>query len=107
MTVWDAEAMSKLFISEAENAERQLRQAAAKAKMNRSFEHVHDQHLARYYVYNYLHGRSFLFSRETLLDELRVLAKTRFTTPHEVYDAQRFEEFRQCYISGLINDLAR
>lgn len=106
MSAWNAEAMSKLFLSEAESADRHLSEVADKAKTNKSFAQIYDQHLARYYLYNYLHGRVFLYSRETLLKELRVLEQTRFTTPHGVYDAERFEKFRQHYISELINDLS-
>ncbi len=50
-------------------------------------------HLARFSLYNYLYGRTFLFSCETLLEGLRILEKTRFMTHKEVYDAERFEEF--------------
>jgi hypothetical protein len=32
-------------------------------KRSRSYEHVFDEHMARFYVYNYLHGRTFLESK--------------------------------------------
>lgn len=105
MAVWDAEAISKLFLSEAESEDQRVSEMADKARKNKSLQPVFDRHLARYYVYNYLQGRTFLFSRETLLDELRALAKTTFATPREAFDAERFEQFRQQHIVSLINDL--
>ncbi len=104
MAQWDQEAIDKFFISEAQNADVHLNEIARKVEANRSYERIYDQHLARYYVYNYLQGRSFLVARETLLDELRALTKVRFTTPHDAYDEQRFEEFRQHYIAELIRN---
>ena len=102
MDKWDKGALSKQFLFQAEDAERYLRQVRIKVKSNKSYECVHDEHLARFYVYNYLHGRTFLISRKELLDELRSLANTPLRTPHDAYDAQRFESYRQSYIAELM-----
>ena len=102
MDKWDMDALSEQFFLQAEDADRYLRQVRIKVRSNKSYEHVYDEHLARFYVYNYLHGRTFLASRKALLDELRNLANTPLTSPHDVYDAQRFESNRQIYISELI-----
>jgi hypothetical protein len=103
MEKWDTDAVSRQFLFQAEDADRYLRQVQNKVKSNRAYECVYDEHLARFYVYNYLHGRTFLISRKALLDELRSLANTTLSAPHDAYDPQRFERYRQSYIAEIIN----
>jgi len=68
---WDEKALSSEFLTQAQDAERYLGEVRRKVKRNRSYERVFDEHLARFYVFNYIHGRTFLSTRQALLRELK------------------------------------
>lgn len=102
MDTYDPTSASKSFAAAAEEAERYLREVRCKLKTNRSYEHVHDDHLAKFYVFNYLHGRPFLASREAFLSELTRLKSSAFPPPSEVFAPERFERHRQAYLGDLI-----
>jgi hypothetical protein len=61
--MWNSEELSAQYRHQAEDAERYLAEVRGKLKRSRSYEHVFDEHMARFYVYNYLHGRTFLESK--------------------------------------------
>ncbi|MGZ5135869.1 MAG: hypothetical protein ACXWCG_12000 [Flavitalea sp.] len=105
MITWDIELLSSRFLNEANNAERYLREVKVKVKTNASYERVYDEHLARFYVFNYLHGRTFLSSKDALLKELKeFLDYTQ--TPSDAYDLERFNENRKLYITQLIKEFS-
>jgi hypothetical protein len=100
---WDAESISNGFLFQAEDAERYLSEVRWKVRSNPSYQCVLDEHLARFYVFNYLHGRTFLSSRQALLKELKRLAAVPIDAPTEAYSPERFEHFRQQYLAQLIS----
>jgi hypothetical protein len=100
-TNWNPAAAHDYFLHGAEEAERYLREVRSKIKSNPSYERVHDEHLAKFYVFNYLHGRTFLDSRESLLRELNTMLRQPVSTT-EAYDADRFETYRKSYITELM-----
>ena len=99
---WDIDSLNQSFFNVARNAEIYLEEVKNKTKINKSYESVYDDHLAKFYVYNYLHGKTFLVSRQALVDELTNLASLTLKAPHDAYDPIRFESCRQNYIRALI-----
>lgn len=102
---WDIEMICDRFQHEAENTNRYLNEVQTKAKSNFSYQQIYDEYLAKYYLYNYLHGRTFLGSQESLLLELDKLVDN---PPKDVgaYDSGRFEDYYQQYIGGLIEEFS-
>jgi hypothetical protein len=103
MINWNAEALSKRFLAHAEDAESYLKEVRVKVKTNSSYQHIHDDHLARYYVFNHMHGRTFLASSDALLKVLHSMA-TDPPAPREAYDQETFEHYRQQYLTQLISE---
>jgi hypothetical protein len=102
---WDPERLSQEFLVTAENAERYLNEVRHKLHQTKSYEFIFDETLAKFYVFNYLHGRTFLETRESLLAELRTFHDLEAPKPPEVFDFQRFMTFRKNIIEGLIRRL--
>ncbi|ERJ19973.1 hypothetical protein SSPSH_000837 [Salinisphaera shabanensis E1L3A] len=102
MKKYDKESISRGFLRRAEDAERYLREVRAKLKDNPSYKHVHDDHLAKFYVYNYLHGRTFLESESMLVAELGRLQALDFPAPREAFSSERFELYRQAYLNEVL-----
>jgi hypothetical protein len=98
---WNSDALSREFESSARNAERYLEELRLKVRRNRSYEAIYDQTCAEFYVYNYLHGRTFLESRELLLAELKNFLKYDIKKPSEVFDFERFLFRRKSLIESL------
>jgi len=106
MATWDPDALTKRFLHQAEDAERYLNEVRSKIKRSSSYEHVYDEHMARFYVFNYLHGKIFLENRESLLRELKSLASTNIRPGPDVYDKDRFENYRRRYLEQLIEEFS-
>ena len=105
MEHWDTDRISRTFFSLAMEAERYCNEVRKKVKLNPSYERIYDEHLAKFYVYNYLHGKLFLSSREQLVEELqRMLSYEIKPPPVWCYDLDRFEEYRQFYINVEISN---
>lgn len=68
MKEWNAESISGRLQRIANEANKYLHEVQGKAESRITYQHVHDEYLAKYYVYNYLHGRTFLASRGALLE---------------------------------------
>ena len=103
---WDSERVSRAFLSQAKEAERYCMEVRRKVKLNPGYKRVHDEHRAKFYVYNYLHARTFLESREKLVQELeRILSCEVIPSPAEYYDLDVFESYRQQYIKAEISKL--
>jgi hypothetical protein len=75
--MWNPEDLSVRYRHQAEDAERYLAEVRRKVKGNRSYEHVFDQQVARFYVFNHLHGRTFLESRRISIPISRVSLHNR------------------------------
>jgi len=52
MTAWNSETISEQFLAQAKDAERYIREVRVKVNTNSSYQHIYDDHLARYYVFN-------------------------------------------------------
>ena len=104
MEQWNKEQISQSFRRQAEEAERYCGEVRSKIKHRPSYKDIFDEHMAKFYVYNRLHGRTFLDSREELLSELRTMLTMDFSSA-ECFDAERFESHRKAYINAEINGL--
>lgn len=102
---WDVAAVSQRFLSAAHQAELYLGEIRSKASTNLNYQLIHDQTLAEYYVYNYLHGRTCLRSRADLLAELNdMLECRRDEPPYEVFELERFVAHRRRTVEALIRE---
>ena len=106
MSAWDPDTLTRRFLHQAEDAERYLREVRDKIKANPSYEHIYDDHTARFYVFNYLHGKTFLATRKTLLEELQSLLDATINPGADAYDKDRFERYRRSYIERLIEEFS-
>ena len=104
MEKWDKNQVSIRFLRQAEDAERYLQEIKGKVESQPTYEHLFDEHLARFYVYNYLHGRTFLSSERELLSELQRMLEYD-VNPNECYDIEWFERLRKTYINQEITKL--
>lgn len=102
MEEWDTDKVSEYYLFQAEEADKYLEQVKVKLKDNSSYESVFDEHKARFEVFYYLQGRSFLSSKNELLAELNRMLSYEIT-PGKYYDIERFESFRKGYINNEIS----
>lgn len=100
--MWDYEDESNFFLRITESMKRHLNEAAAKAKDKPSYQMFYDDCLSKFNVFNYLHQRSFLTSRERLLDELRRLLDDQISVPDEVYDKEQYKRCWRTHVNSLI-----
>lgn len=98
---WNAESLSNEFLRKAEGADHYLREIRTKVGRTKTYELIYDQTLAEFWVFNYLHGKTFLNSRIDLVAELRRLLEVQ-ATPHDAYELKRFQECRKRTIESLI-----
>jgi hypothetical protein len=104
--MWNSKELSERYLRQAEDAERYLAEVRGKLKHSRSYEHVFDEHMARFYVFNYLHGRTFLETREALLQELEVMKRGELRVDPEVFDRERFERYYRTYVEQVITEIS-
>src|SRR5947207_2346967 len=104
MKTWDPDSLTKRFIFQAESAERYMLECKSKLHRTDRYKELHDEHLAKFYVFNYIHGRTFLATREQFLAELGSFLHAQPTAPSEAFDGQCFLTWRQRYIQGLISE---
>jgi len=107
MKSWDPNGLTKSFIIAAESAERYMKECKWKVKRSEGYKALHDEHLAKFYVFNYLHGRTFLETREMLLAELRSFLHAQTTAPIEAFDAQCVLTWRERHIQSLITEFEK
>jgi hypothetical protein len=99
---WDPERLSQEFLVKTEACERYLDEIKAKLHVTRSFELIFDEALAEFYVFNGLHGKPFLATRDQFLAGLRGLLKTEVPKVLGIFDFERFKVVRQNIIENLI-----
>jgi len=99
MATWDAESLSKRFEFAASSAESYFQQVRPKMATQPAYQRVYDEKVAEFGVFNRLHGRTCLDTRDALLAELRSM---RSDPPHNasVNDHACFE---RCYIRAVDN----
>lgn len=105
MKQWNPKGLSSRFLSTAENAEHYFLQCKTKAATNDLYKALHDEHLAKFYVFHYLHGRTFLSTPDEFLSELRSFLQVRAPAPREAFDGDRFLKWRQRFITDLIREV--
>jgi hypothetical protein len=99
---WDPESMSRSFIFAAESAERYMLECKSKLSRSERYKELHDEHLAKFYVCNYIHGRTFLETREKFVAELERMFTEDYPPPHEAFNPATFTTWRKSYIRNLI-----
>jgi len=99
---WDSKALNDSFLAKAESCERRLEEARWKAKTTPAYEREHDMALAQFFVYNSMHGKMFLETREKFLCELQRLSKTSAPFSGQAFDEARFAKFYADVIRQLI-----
>jgi len=104
MSEWEPEQISRQFRFIGDEAERYFLEAKEKAKYNKSYERIYDEHLAKFAVYNYLHGRLFLATRESLVTELKRMLGNPREPLSEVLDPERFTKYWKEYVNQLISE---
>jgi hypothetical protein len=99
---WDPKILSEEFLAKTQACERYLDEIKAKLHVTRSFELIFDEALAEFYVFNYLHGKPFLATRDQFLAGLRGLLKMEVPKALGILDFERFKVVRQNIIENLI-----
>jgi hypothetical protein len=99
---WDPERLSLEFLAKAEACERSLDEIRTKLHLTKSFELIFDEALAEFYVFNSLHGKPFLATRDQFLVGLRGLLKMEVPRVLGILDFERFRVVRQNIIENLI-----
>lgn len=94
--------MSGSFIFAAESAERYMLECRSKLSRGDQYKELHDEHLAKFYVYYYIQGRTFLETREKFVAELKRMLSEDYPPPHEAFDPASFTTWRKSYIRNLI-----
>jgi hypothetical protein len=102
--MWNSKELSERYLRQAEDAHRYLAEVRGKLKRSRSYEHVFDEHMARFYVFNYLHGRTE--TREALLQELEAMKRGELRADAEVFDRERFERYYRTYVEQVITEIS-
>lgn len=83
-----------------------MEECEVKAKGRTAYRRFADEAAARTSVYDYLDGKSFLESRETLLCALRELAA--MDPPKlEIFDRETFADARRSTIEDLLSEFSR
>lgn len=103
---WDKKQISRSYEDTAQQAENYLNRCREGAKTQEGYKPLHDEHLAKFYLYNYLHGRIFLESPSELLRELQRLLGSPPKPPRECFDPECFVSWYRVYVEGEISGLA-
>jgi hypothetical protein len=99
---WDSERLSQEFLTKAKACERYLDEIRTKLHVTRSFELIFDEALAEFYLFNSLHGKPFLATRDQLLAGLRGLLKVEVPRVLGILDFERYKVVRQNILESLI-----
>lgn len=103
---WDIESISHSFLIAAQMSENYLNEIKPKLSSRPTYELLFDEHLATFYVYNYLHGRTFLESKNSLLNELSRM-KENPNIASEAIDKERYLNFYIKIIDSIISGLRK
>ncbi len=102
---WSVLKISQSYEHAALEAERYLMKCKERAKTRDGYKKLHDEHVAKYYLYNYLHGRTFLESSGTLWSELNRLLSSPPSAPSECFDRDWFTTCYLSYVRGAMRGL--
>jgi len=104
MQDWDPQKMSRQFRVQEDDAARYAKEAKGKMSRTNTYCLLHDEHLARWYVFSALSDSSHLASREQLISFLNQLLQNR-PTPFGSCDADYFEDQRIKCIKQILCDI--
>ena len=103
MSKWDPEQISRQFRFTGDEAERYVLEVKKKIKYNKSYERVHDEHLAKFSVFNYLYDRQFIETKESLVAELKRMLNDPRAPLSEALDPERFTRYWKEYVEQLLS----
>jgi len=98
---WNEDEISRELLHQMEDAERYLDEVRPRIQAKPAYEFVFAMNMARFQVFSHLHGKNFLYSRESLLEELNAMLQYQ-VEPQEPCIIERFERERQACIQELI-----
>lgn len=104
MQDWDPNKMAEHFRVQADDAARYTKEAKGKMSRTNTYRLLHDEHLARWYVFAALSDSSLLASREDLISFLNQMLQDR-PTPFGARDAVYFEDQRIKCIKQVLCDI--
>lgn len=93
------------YQARAEEAFRYATECRRKAKENAGYETLHDEHLAKFYVLDHLHGRTFTHNPKELAKALNSL-RANAPSPHEVFSQERFLYYYNREVDAVLNTIA-
>lgn len=100
---WNSNQISDQFKAKADSAERYIQSRRRDAETNPSYQHILDENLAEFYLYNSLWGKTFLESKESLIKHLQdLLNNPAQFNPTDAYDIDRFQAYFERSIQTLI-----
>jgi len=99
---WDEESVSRSFQYKAESTERYLKEIGPKMRERPTYKTVYDMYLAEFYVYNSLHGKAFLRSRDALLAELERMLSADAPHGYGANDQDAFARYRKNHIRAAL-----
>lgn len=102
---WKPERISRSYEDIASVAEQYIGRCKEGAKTREGYKKLHDEHVAKFHLYNYLYGRTFLDSPEKLFCELKRLRSSPPTPPRECFDGDWFTSWYVSYVRGELNRL--
>lgn len=107
MNPWDEKALSRRFRFAANSAESYMEECKNKVSRSERYKALHDEHLAKFYVYNYLPEKLFLSSPKAFLTAMRELLDKKVSPPAEAFDGTCFLQYHTRYIEGLIAQVTK
>jgi hypothetical protein len=107
MSSWDTEELSRRFVRLAQQADDRKTECRQRVASSPAHKLAHDEALAEFYVYNRLHGRTFLETPAALVEELRFTKNLDFKNGSRAYDPERFERRRINLTDELIAEFSK
>ena len=101
---WDVESVSRSFEYRAKSTDRYLQEIGPKVQDRPAYKAVHDMHLAEFWVYNWLHGKTFLQTRDTLVAELRRILAEGPPKGAGAFDQDAFARYWRNQVSAALTD---
>ena len=100
---WDADALSNRFELWARQRERDYIQSRSRISRSDYYKRQHDEELAEFWVYNYIHGKIFLGSQEAFVRELNRLSIDT-PTVSAAFDEDVFKRHYNLTVQRLLDE---
>lgn len=98
---WDEKALNDRFKFSATDALSYLSECKRKARDNKNYERLVDEHTARWLLNDYFIDRTFIRSKAALVAELKNI-RDRDYIPSGIYDESQFLDFWTSAVDILI-----